>query len=229
MISKLEYNSSKDQANIFLAELYAIKNNLKQQTNERQRILNNYMNDQQLSELRKIEVDESEQSLSQTKIDIENKIAATTQTLKKIEKEISMQYIVATDSGTVNYLFNAVQSSNIISKGELLISLSPKYNSYYAKAYIPQKSIQYIATPMVAHIKLDAYYHLEHGIMKGKVTYVSERKENDKFYVLIELNTNQKFNLKSGYTIKGEILNERTTLIRYITKKLFKKFEKTST
>ena len=74
---------------------------------------------------------------------------------------------------------------------------------------------------MEAHLKLDAYYHLEYGILKGTLTYISERKENDKFYALIQLEKNKSFNLKPGYSVYGEIVTDRLPLYKFLLKKIF--------
>ncbi len=84
---------------------------------------------------------------------------------------------------------------------------------------------QYVKTTMPAHIELDAYYHLQYGIIKGDVTYISARKENDKFYALIRLGNANQFQLKPGYKISGEIITDRLVLFQYFIKKLFKEFE----
>ena len=78
---------------------------------------------------------------------------------------------------------------------------------------------------MSAHLELDAYYHLEYGIMQGNVTYISERKENEKFYALIKLTNANHFQLKSGYNVSGEIITDRLVLFQYFIKKLFKEFD----
>ena len=64
------------------------------------------------------------------------------------------------------------------------------------------------------------------GVMMGKVTYLAERKENQNFYALVELNNTASLPLKSGYNVYGEIVVDRLPLYRYFIKKIFKKFDK---
>ncbi len=149
----------------------------------------------------------------------------TNENLALLRRELSKQYLIATTSGTVNFIFNAKQSSNLINKNDLLLSISPDKNNFYAKVVLPENNIQYVKPAMAAHLELDAYYHLEYGIIKGDVAYISARKEDDKFYALIKLNNASHFQLKSGYNISGEIITERMSLVQYFIKKLFKEFD----
>ncbi len=62
-------------------------------------------------------------------------------------------------------------------------------------------------------------------MINGKVTYVAERKEGENFYALVELPEANKFKLKSGYAIQGEIVVQRMPLYKYFIKKIFKRFD----
>ncbi|HEY6977880.1 MAG TPA: HlyD family efflux transporter periplasmic adaptor subunit, partial [Chitinophagaceae bacterium] len=227
LVSKMEYNEGKNAANDVMESINTTTNEIQKQKAEKELNKNNFLKEQHNLKLKKIELEEDEQNLTQLQIDLEDQLEKATENFKLLEQELKKQYLIAATKGVVNYIYNAKQSSNIIEKGALLISISPDNNNkFYAKAIIPQKDIQYIGATMPAHIKLDAYYHLEYGIIKGKVTYVSERKENEKFYTLIQLDNPSQFRLKSGYNISGEIITERLILFNYFLKKIFKEFEK---
>ncbi len=43
--------------------------------------------------------------------------------------------------------------------------------------------------------------------------------------ILVELTGNDKFTLKSGYSVKGDIILEKLRIYQFILKKLFRKFE----
>jgi multidrug resistance efflux pump len=225
MLSKSEFNNTKD-ANLILKEnISNLKSEQQKQLSEKNLATNNFLKEQNSFSQRRLELDENEQALLQSKNDLESQLLQAKDALKEIETELNKQNIIAATSGVVNYVFNSKQSSNLISKGDLLISIAPKAFSYYAKTIIPQKDIQYVKAGLDARLKLDAYYHLQHGLIKGKVSYIAERKENEKFYALIQLAKPANFLLKSGYSVQGEIIVARMPLYKFFIKKLFKSFD----
>ncbi|HEX5155375.1 MAG TPA: HlyD family efflux transporter periplasmic adaptor subunit [Parafilimonas sp.] len=222
MISRMEYNAGKDITRDIQESLLATATLLNKQRADINANVNNYQKENQSISQRRMDAQQEQQLLIQQKTDTENRLSQCNENIQLLEYNISQQYIVAAINGTVNTVFNTSQASNIISKDELLVSLSPGTDNFYAKAYIPEKEIHYLRNNMEAHIKLDAYYHLEYGILKGSLTYISERKENNKFYALIQLEKNTSFNLKPGYSIYGEIVTERLPLYKFFFRKIFK-------
>lgn len=225
MLSKIEYSSGKDLTNDIQTSLNNIKAELQKQTTQQYTSSNDYATKQHELALTNIQLEENSQDLHQAKIDVENELVKTNENLVLLERELSKQYLIATTNGTVNFVFNSKQTSNLINKNDLLLSISPDKNIFYAKVVLPESNVQYVKTSMPAHIELDAYYHLEYGIIKGDVTYISARKENDKFYALIRLGKANQFQLKPGYKISGEIITDRLVLFQYFIKKLFKEFD----
>ena len=225
MLSKMEYNAGKDATNEILAQLNETKNEIQKQQTQQAANTNVFATKQHQLALTNIELEENHQNLNQSQIDLENELVQTNENLELLSRELSKQYLIATTSGTVNFIFNAKQSSNLINKNDLLLSISPDRNNFYAKVVLPENNIQYVKSNMPAHLELDAYYHLEYGIIKGDVTYISARKEDDKFYALIKLNNANHFQLKPGYNISGEIITDRLILFQYFIKKLFKEFD----
>ena len=202
---------------------------MQKQKTQQSTTANEFASKQHQLALTNIELEENHQNLNQVQIDLQNQLVKANENLALLNRELSKQYLLATTNGIVNFIFNAKQSSNLINKNDLLLSISPDRNDFYAKVVLPQNNVQYVKQAMPAHLELDAYYHLEYGIIKGDVTYISARKEDDKFYALIKLNNTNHFQLKSGYNISGEIITERLVLVQYFIKKLFKEFDKKST
>lgn len=225
MLSKLEYNAGKDLTHDIQASLNATKNELQKQKTLQYSTNNTFASKQHQLALTNIELEENHQNLNQLQIDLQDQLIKANENLESLSTELSKQYLIATTNGTVNFIYNARQSSNLINKNDLLLSLSPDRNDFYAKVFLPENNIQYVKAAMSAHLELDAYYHLEYGIMQGNVTYISERKENEKFYALIKLTNANHFQLKSGYNVSGEIITDRLVLFQYFIKKLFKEFD----
>ncbi len=225
MLSKLEYNAGKDLTSDIQTSLNATRNELLKQQTQQDASINVFANRQHDVAMKNIELEENNQNLNQAQIDLQNELIKTNENLALLKQEIAKQYLIATTGGTINFIYNAKQASNLINKNDLLLSISPDANGYYAKVVLPENNIQYVKPTMPVHVELDAYYHLEYGIIKGDVTYISARKENDKFYALVRLNNTNSFQLKPGYNVSGEIITNRLTLIQYCIKKLFKEFD----
>ncbi|WP_018612567.1 HlyD family secretion protein [Segetibacter koreensis] len=223
MLSKYEFNTTKE-ANSTLKESFSnIQNQRIKQASEKNLVYNNFTKEQNSLQLEKVQLDENAQALIQAKNEYESQLIQAKEMLHKIETELNEQNVIAKNAGIVNFVYNTKQSSNVINKGDLLISIAPYTIAYYAKVIIPEKDMPYVKAGLPAHLRLDAYQHFEHGPIDGKVSYVAERKENDKFYALVELSEINRFQLKSGYSVYGEIVVARLPLYRYFIKKLFKR------
>lgn len=57
------------------------------------------------------------------------------------------------------------------------------------------------------------------------MSYVPERKPKEDFFVIIDLSPSPRFQLKAGYSLKGEIIVERLKIYQFVSKKLFRKLE----
>jgi hemolysin D len=226
MLSKLEYNASADLVNDIQESLNATRKELQKQLTQQDVNANDFASKQHQFALKNIELEENNQNLHQLEIDLENALIKVNEDIELLSHELSEQYLIAPINGVVNFVFTSKQSTNLINKSDLLLSISPDKNDFYAKVILPEHNIQYVKPTMPVHLQLDAYYHLEYGIIQGKVTYISARKESEKFYALIKLNNTKGFQLKPGYNVSGEVITDRLILIRYILKKLFKEFDK---
>jgi hemolysin D len=225
MLSRYEYNTTKD-AHITLKEnLHKLRNERSKQLSEKNLAYNNFTSEQNTILLSKLQLEENAQQLVQQINENENQLLQARETLHKIDSELQKQYVIAPQAGRVNFLFNTRQASNLIPKGDLLLSVAPKTAAYYAKLIVPEKDMPYVKAGLQARLKLDAYYHLEHGAMIGKVVYIAERKENEKYYALVDLPKNSRYQLKSGYKVNGQIVIQRLPIYRYFIKKLFKRID----
>lgn len=225
MLSKYELNNTKD-ANLALKEnITTLQSQRNKQLTEKSFVYNNFTKEQNSLLLGKVQLDENEQTLIQAKSEYESQLLQSKSTLTKLNGELGKLNIIATTSGIVNYLFSTKKSSNMLSKGELLVSIAPQAGGYYAKIIVPEKDMPKIRTGLDAKLKTDALQNFENGMIDGKISYVADRKEDDKFYALVELSETPKFKLRSGYAVFGEIVVERLPLYKYFIKKLFKRFD----
>ena len=225
MLSKYEYNNTRDATLALKENLAALQHQLRNQASEKKLTYNNLTREQNTLALNRVQLEENAQALIQARSEFESQLVQSTTTLKRLQNELKKQYVIAAAPGIVNYLFNTKQTSNLINKGDLLVSVAPQSVSYYAKVTVPEKDMPYMRAGLDAHLKLDAYHNYEKGMIYGKVSYVAERKEKEQFYALVELSALNKFQLKSGFTVYGEIIVDRLPLYKYFVKKIFKRFD----
>ncbi len=156
--------------------------------------------------------------LNSKKLICNNSLNDSKNTLKYYDSEISKQDIIAEMDGIIGNVYNFKKSSNILKKNDLLISIFPINNKFYAKVIIPQMDIWQVHVGQSVNLKIDAYYFYKHGITKGKVSYISERiNDNSEFYVLVDIDEDIKVpQFRSGYSIKSEIIIERLMLWQFI-------------
>lgn len=227
MVSKYEFNNTKDENLALKENLNTLQSQRSRQSSEKNLVYNNFTKEQNSLLLNKVQMDENAQSLIQAKNDYESQLLQANETLTRLNGDLGKLNIIAANTGIVNYLFSTKNSSTVISKGDLLVSVAPQSGSYYAKVIVPEKDMPKMRTGLGALLKMDAYQNFERGMIKGNVSYVSDRKENDKFYALVSLSEVPKFQLRSGYTIYGEIVVDRLPLYKYFIKKIFKRFDNT--
>lgn len=225
MLSKYEFNNTKDANTVLKENLTDLESKRNKQLSEKSLAYNNFTREQNSLLLTTVQLDENAQTLIQAKNDYESQLIQAKQTLLKLTGELGKFNVIAASTGIVNYLFSTKTTSSLIGKGELMVSVVPQSLSYYAKIVVPEKDMSKMRTGLTAQLKADAYQTFEHGMLNGKVSYLSDRKENEKFYALIELSETSKFRLRSGYAIYGEIVVERLPLYKYFIKKVFKRFD----
>ncbi|MEI6946347.1 HlyD family efflux transporter periplasmic adaptor subunit [Paraflavisolibacter sp. H34] len=225
MLSKADYNTSRNAWLAAKEALAGLHSQLQRQRAESRIAGTGFHSEQNTLAMSRIDLEESAQALQQARNELEGLLTQARQSLRKLEADLDRQYMRAARGGIVNFVYNTRQTSNLINKGDLLLSIAPRNTVYYAKAIIPEKEARYVRAGLPAHLRLDAYYRFEHGPIRGKVTYMAERKEGDKYYALIGLPPTRNLQLRSGYSFRGEIITGRLTLFRYCCKKLFKNLD----
>ncbi|MBE7170789.1 MAG: HlyD family efflux transporter periplasmic adaptor subunit [Williamsia sp.] len=225
MLSRAELNATKDAGLVLKESITELESRQRKQLAEQALISNNFSKDRNDLFLDQARTAEEEQRLLQTASECQYQLLQAREVCRQLETELSRQYLFAEQEGIVNHIFSIRQTSNLIAKGELLVSIAPPNRSYYAKAVIPQKELRFVKKGLDARLKLDTYARFEQGIIRGKITYTAERKENDQYYAIIRLLQPANHQLRPGYTFNGEIVIERMPLYRFMIKKLFKRFD----
>src|SRR5260221_11843798 len=225
VISKLEMTNSYDNFSRYKGSLLESELAHKQAQSGAASLDNDFLWSQNALDLRVIDIqqrmNELNQQKSQTSKDLENMIRS----LNYMREQIKKQFIIAQMDGQVQNLFNVKFSQNFVAKDQLLLSVVPSQDKFYARVLVPQRDMRYVKIGQQAHLKVEAYNFFTKGILVGRVAYVPESKPKEDFFVNVELPGKTPFDLKAGYTLRGEIIIERMKLYRFIAKKLFRKLE----
>ncbi len=186
---------------------------------------NDYLQTQNSLDLKLIELNERIKELTREKAKAENDLKKAQEDLDFNQSEAAKQYLISDLNGEVLNLYNLRFTQNFVNKGDLLLSVVPQKDSYYAKVIIPQRDIRQIKIGQRAHLKVDAFNYLDKGVLEGKVSYIPERKPKEEFFIIIALEPHPDFQLKGGFSIEGEIIIENLKIYQYILKKLFRSFQ----
>jgi len=228
VISKLDITNSYDNYLNYknsLVESELAQNQIKSNSSN---LDNEYLRTQNSEELRLIELNERIKELEKERSASRKELKTAMDNLTFLEGEIRKQFIISGLEGEVMNVYNIKFAQNFVNKGDLLLSVVPRRDKYYAKVVIPQRDIRYVKVGQVTHLKVDAFNFFEKGILEGEVSYVPERKPKEDFFVIIDLSPNPRFQLKAGYSLKGEIIVEHLKIYQFISKKLFRKLENNS-
>jgi len=228
VISKLDITNSYDNYLNYKNALVASEQSRNQVQSLSSSLDNEYRRAQNAIDLRLIDLKERLKLLEKEKTAAIKELNLADDNLTYLDGEVRKQYIIADLDGEIMNVYNVKYAQNFVNKGDLLLSLVPTKDKYYAKVKIPQRDIRYVKVGLAAHLKVDAYNFFEMGILKGSVSYIPDRKPNDDFFVMIDIAPTDKFRLKSGYSLKGEIIIERLKIYQFILKKLFKRLDETT-
>lgn len=203
--------------------LLQAKNNEKEIKSKFREIRNNYLQEKNNTEIQITELNNEKEKLNQDFFSTQSQLKNYQNNFDYIESEIKKQYILSRDKGVVSQIYNVKSDQTFFSKGELLLAVSPLSENFYVKAQISEKDIKYVKLGQIAHLKLDAYYYYEYGALKGIVKHIPDRKTEEPLSILVTFSNSPKFPLKAGYSLNGEIIIDRMSLIKYTVKNLLDK------
>ena len=226
VISLIDLRSSYDDYLTTRNQVIENQNQASQLRNQYSSLENEYLQKKNALEIQISDLRATKNRLSQQKENVSTKLETQGKSIDFIQSELDKQYVISNIDGVVTSIFNEKQNFNFINKGESLITVSPNEETFYARARIREQDLKYLEVGQRAHLKLDAYYYYQYGPIKGKITYVPERKDKDNhFYALIDLGEDQQLNLRSGYSFNGDVILKKMVLGKYIIKKLFEKYD----
>jgi len=226
VISLVDLNRSRDEYLSIRNEVLGSQNIASQLRIQVKTLANEYQQKANALDIQISDLTATQGRLAQQQENVNTKLETQEKSINFIQSELDRQYVISDIDGVVSSIFNETQNFNFINKGESLVSVAPNEETFYARAKVDEQDLKYIKVGQTAHLKLDAYYYYQYGAIKGMVSYIPDRKDkNNEFFVLIELPEDQKLNLRSGYSVKGEIILDKMRLGQFIIKKLFEKYD----
>jgi multidrug resistance efflux pump len=229
VISRLDMTNSYDNFSKYKSILIESELAYKQMQSMANTFDNDFLRSQNALDLKLIDIQQRIRELDQQREQNGRELESAIRNLEYLREQIQKQYIVASMDGQIQNLFNVKFSQNFVSKDQLLFSIIPQKDRFYARVRVPQRDMRYVQVGQPAHLKVEAFNFYNKGILIGRVAYVPESKPKEDFFVHVELPEEMSFNLKAGYSLRGEIIVERLNLYRFIAKKMFRKLEDTTT
>ncbi len=146
------------------------------------------------------------------------------QRLVSAKKEVDKLIIISEMDGFVSSVYNQKKDFNYVTKGQNLVVVSPEEETdFLAKLSIKETEMKDVEIGQKARLKVDAYNYYEFGVLEGEIIQIN-KDENNMFYVIAEItDDSEKFNLKSGYKVNGEIVLDKVKLYKFAFNRIFRK------
>ncbi len=142
-----------------------------------------------------------------------------------------LKYVISSPiSGKVSYAGILQENQNVSINQELFI-VNPGNSNFFGEVQIPQYNMGKVNVGQKALIKLRSYPFEEYGMVRGKVSYITDAAYKDSVFIakidfteFEQKNINKKVVLKPGMVADAEIITQESSLLqrflRNITKTL---------
>lgn len=167
--------------------------------------------------------------LNSEKLNEEKKFSQALNTFISEAETWRKQYVLT--SSTDGYLIygDFLQDNQQIQSGEKLFFINSKKDDYYGEVMIPQVHASKVRPGQQVLIKVRSFPYQEHGILNGRIDYLSEIPLKDSVFISkISLKRSKKdslIKLKPGMLADAEIITEDRTIFRRIWLSLTKKLK----
>lgn len=173
-----------------------------------------------------------ERELMELKNKINEQQAKFLQALNKCIAECDawnqLYVLKASDSGKVSFAGIVQQNQNVTTGQELFI-VNPGNTKFYGVVQIPQYNMGKIHVGESALIKLRGYPFEQYGVIKGRLSYISDAAYRDSVFTakinfesFEDKDPDFKIVLKNGMLADAEIITEESTLLRRFFRNIIK-------
>lgn len=158
-------------------------------------------------------------------LDLRAQLASKRNSAVVLGDAASQLIVRAPVDGSIISLYNDRQKTELLDRNQPLAIIAPQQDQFYAKVILPERELPYVRLGQPVNLKINAYYYYQYGAVQGRVSFISSANVNDQFFTIVQLTGRPRFPLKAGYKLKGEIITNQYTLLRYAVKKLFDKLD----
>lgn len=126
------------------------------------------------------------------------------------------KYIIkAPVDGVINFV-RTYEENQEIQKGSVLFIIEQRRKGYFVELYIPKNSFGKVKLGQEVLLKFHAYPYQQHGIVLGRIQYISNFPIDSGYYAMVSL----KNDLNTTYNKKIPYLNYATAQAEIVTDKL---------
>lgn len=144
---------------------------------------------------------------------------ALSQCINKCEDWIRRFVIKASIKGKLSYSGIIQQNQNVFANQELFI-INPGNTNFFGEAQIPQYNMGKISVGQQTFIKLKSYPFEQYGMIRGKITYISDVAFRDTLFIaklsfdrVENIDSKNKIVLKNNMMADGEIVVDEMSLM----------------
>lgn len=119
-----------------------------------------------------------------------------------------------------------IEQNQYITQNERICWVNPDNSEYFSELLIPQSNFGRVRSGQVVHLKLDSYPYSEFGMLKGKISFISQIATQNGYLAKVSLNTNLvtnygfKIQYREGLQANAEIITEDLRLLERFLAKL---------
>ncbi|SMB92396.1 hypothetical protein SAMN00120144_2148 [Hymenobacter roseosalivarius DSM 11622] len=168
---------------------------------------------------------QDEQAKQRELLDLRSQLSSKRNSAVVLGDAANQLIVRAPVAGNVINIYNDRQKTELLDRNQPLAVIAPHQEQFYAKVILPERELAYVRLGQPVNLKINAYYHYQYGAIRGRVSFISPSNVNDQFFTIVQLTGRPRFPLKAGYKLKGEIITNQYTLLRYGVKKLFDKID----
>lgn len=147
-------------------------------------------------------------------------VQAINRLINECEDWIHQYVLVAPMSGRITFA-GIVQENQNVELGQEIFIVNPGNNNFFGEIHIPQYNMGKIRIGDETLIKLRSFPYEQFGIIKGKLSFISDVPYRDSvfigkvnFKVLKNQNPRRRIVLKNGMRAEAEIITEKSTLLQ---------------
>ncbi|MBE5322225.1 HlyD family efflux transporter periplasmic adaptor subunit [Pedobacter sp. MR2016-19] len=150
------------------------------------------------------------------------------QCITESDSWILQHVLKAPIAGTVNFAGIVQQNQNMQANQEVFI-INPGNTDFFGEVQIPQYNMGKIRKGEKALVKLRSYPFEQFGMIKGKLSYISEVAYRDSVFIakisfdqIENKDPNRKIILKNGMQAEAEIITEESSLLQRFLRSITK-------